>query len=103
ARFDDVLVDTDGTPFSDAIARLDQDTGSRRRAGRRIENTDLVIREMDVFELTVVAHQRSPQCGVERVDRAVAFRDAVLGFGPDAYLDHRLAHRCVAFAPDGHV
>ena len=48
-------------------------------------------------------HQRAPQGGVERVHRAVPFRDRVCDLAPHAHFDRRFHDRLQTVAPHGNV
>src|ERR671920_1520565 len=70
--FDDVLGDPDGPPHPLAVRRVYEDAGRRGRGAVLVEYADLVVGEVDLFQLRIVRPDGLPQRLVERVDRTVA-------------------------------
>jgi len=73
-RFDDIRARTDCAPARRGIARVDQYTGDRFGAMIRIQNADLVIRQMKIRNLRIITDQRFAQRIIHRIDRTIAFR-----------------------------
>src|SRR5215211_6809470 len=72
--FDDVLGDADGAPHSFAVCRVYEDAGRSRRGAVLVEDADLVVGEVYIFQLGIVRPDSFPQRLVQGVDRTVTLR-----------------------------
>src|SRR5215208_3444046 len=91
--FDDVLGDSHGAPHPLAIRRVNEDAGCCGRGAVLVEDADLVVGEVDLFQLGIVRPDSFPQCLIEGVYRTVALcggDDPLPAYGE---LYGRLRHR----------
>src|SRR5215208_4172043 len=72
--FDDVLGDPDGAPHPLAVGRVYEDAGGGRRGAVLVEDADLVVGEVDLFQLRIVGYYGFPQRLIQGVYRTVALR-----------------------------
>src|SRR3954447_15198436 len=96
--FDDVLGDAYGAPHPLAVCGVYEDAGRGGGGAVLVEDTDLVVGEVDLFQFWIVRPDGFSQSAIEGVDGAVA-----LGGGDDPVpahgeLDGRLRRRLPAGA-----
>src|SRR5215210_8329374 len=65
--FDDVLGDPDGAPHPLAVGRVYEDAGRRGRGAVLVEDADLVVGEVDLFQLRIVRPYGLSQGLIQRV------------------------------------
>src|SRR5215211_6341002 len=70
--FDDVLGDADSSPHPLAVSRVYEDASRSRRGAVLVENADLVVGEVYLFQLGIVRPDSFPQRLVQGVDRTIA-------------------------------
>src|SRR5918997_6285663 len=70
--FDDVLGDADGAPHPLAVCGVYEDAGRGRRGAVFIQDADLVVGEVDLFQLRIVRPYGFSQRLVKGVDGTVA-------------------------------
>src|SRR5918999_37117 len=72
--FDDVLGDADGAPHPFAVCRVYEDAGRCRRGAVLVEDANLVVGEVDLFQLRIVRPDSFPQRLVQGVYRTITLR-----------------------------
>src|SRR5215216_7028112 len=72
--FDDVLGDSYGAPHTLAVRRVDEDTGCCGRGAVLVEDADLVVGEMDLFQLGIVRPYGFPQRLIQGIYGTIALR-----------------------------
>ena len=65
---------------------------ARDRIGAAVEDTHLVVDELEIVDVALILAEVLAQRDVERIDRAVAFGGRDQRLAVDAHLDHRLGH-----------
>src|SRR5437868_15331960 len=71
-RGDDVVLDTDRAPLTLAVGGLDENAGPCAGAVRPLQDTDLVVDQLQPRELGVEASERDTERVVQGVDGAIA-------------------------------
>src|SRR5262245_56741462 len=95
---DDVLRHADRPPLALAVRGIEQHPGDGTGAVVLVEDTHLVVGQLDVGEMRVPIDDGAAQRLVERVHRAVALRRAQVALAGDPDLDRRLGDHLAVLA-----
>src|SRR5215217_1556972 len=82
--FDDVLGDSYGSPHPLAVCRVNEDPGCCGRGAVLVEDADLVVGEVDLFQLGIVWPDSFPQRLIEGVYGTITLRggdDSMAAYG----------------------
>src|SRR4029453_13350932 len=91
--FDAVLGASPGAPHPLAVRRVNEDAGCCGSGAVLVEDADLVVGEVDLFQLGIVRPDSFPQCPIEGVHRTVALCSGDDPLPAYAELNGRLRHR----------